>query len=253
MDIIDRIKSELDSSKYIDINGEHSDWAMIGKWMEDNEDGWHFPDIAWNYIEATIEAHIENSPVEEVNSLMQLADDDWDEATGDFIDHEVLSQFIQKAIINNASSDYLKAEQDSLEDFLEGKKLFYNPIWMPDMDHIQLFACYVPEELQIRDVDTLISHLEQRYRSMIIDCYKKRGHGLYLRYDEIIDEVCGTANEIDLVHCLFYSDKFNFQLGNLKARIKENILPDYIIGTDEIELETDFFLILDILDQNYSL
>ncbi len=252
MDIIDRIKSELDSSKYIDINGEHSDWAMIGKWMEDNEDGWHFPDIAWNYIEATIEAHIENSPVEEVNSLMQLADDDWDEATGDFIDHEVLSQFIQKAIINNASSDYLKAEQDSLEDFLEGKKLFYNPIWMPDMDHIQLFACYVPEELQIRDVDTLISHLEQRYRSMIIDCYKKRGHGLYIRYSEIIDDG-GSANEKDLVHSLFYSDKFNFQLGNLKERIKENILPDYIIGTHEIELETDFFQILDILDQNYFL
>ncbi len=251
MDIIDRIKSELEASTYIDINGEYSDWVMIGKWMEDNEDGWHFPDIAWNYIEATIEAHIENSPAEEVNSLMQLADDDWDEAAGDFIDREVLSLFIQKAIINTASTDYLKAEQDNLEDFLEGKKLFYNPIWMPAEEDIQILGCYIPEDLVINDVKTYLEYLKDRYRKIIIQAFYKHGKTIFHWYYDFIEDVYAYGDETDLVDRLFESDKFYYQISLLKERVDENKMPDYIVGTSEIELIDDLHDLFLLINERY--
>jgi len=113
------------------------------------------------------------------------------------------------------------------------QKIFYNPIWMPDENSIALFACYVPEDADVRSVDQLLSFLKVRYAA-IIEIDVEAGRNVYHYYEDYIDSKFPRTEEEVLAY-LFDSDKFHSAVWRLKERIEANQMPDYIIGTNEIE------------------
>jgi len=264
---IDNIKSELQKSRHIDFNGLYSDWEMIGKWMEDNESGW--PDeigsnLTWDYIESTIAVHLEGCERLELLALMREVYCDYkftgrftqsiaDEDDIDFIDLSLLIDYISDTIKAMAGADYIRLQREDFNIDIEDKRLFYNPIWMPEYEDIQIFGCYTPLDAQITDTNTLLHHLRARYISIASEAYRKdRGYVLD-NIRKFIDEECPDVNSESLVDYLLQSSKFNKHLVPLERRIEENQLPQHIIGSDEIELETDFVELLALIAESNAL
>ena len=264
---IDNIKSELQKSRHIDFNGLYSDWEMIGKWMEDNESGWTDEigsNLVWDYIESTVEVHLEACDRLEMLAMMREAYCDYrftrrfdksikDEDDINFIDLDLLTEYISDTIKRLSGADYIRSQREDFTIDIEDKRLFYHPIWMPEYEDIQILGCYIPQDDQITDADVLLQHLRSRYLSMASEAYREdRGYVLG-NFRKFIDKECPDGNPESLVDYLLQSSKFKKHIDLLERRMEENQLPPHIIGSDEIELETDFVELLALIAPSNAL
>ena len=127
----------------------------------------------------------------------------------------------------------------------EKTKIFYNPIWMHTQVDIQIFSLFVPSEVTIDSFQKLELYFSNKYEIIFQKGIEKYG---FKRIAECYYDYIDDQNSMDIknmVFCFLNSDKFLYQTGLLKLRIKENELPEDIIGTDEaIDLISD----IDLLD-----
>jgi len=131
-------------------------------------------------------------------------------------------------------------------------KLFYNPVWMPTEEEIELFACVVPETAVINDVETHLIYLLDRYKSIVVTDFEENGKKTFDWYHEFVDANYWYQDEQDLVHCLFSSDLFSSEIAALKLRANQNVMPVYVIGTEVIELEDNWYNLLELLHLRQS-
>jgi len=81
-----------------------------------------------------------------------------------------------------------------------------------------------------------------------------RRSGLCFRqFQEFIDKEYPDGNPESLVDYLLQSSKFKKHIDLLERRMEENQLPPHIIGSDEIELETDFVELLALIAPSNAL
>lgn len=119
-------------------------------------------------------------------------------------------------------------------------RIFYNPIWTPDEESINLLCCLVPEHVVITTPEQLLPYLEDRYRHIIIHAYNKDSKTTCSYYHEYIDENMWYNDGKSLADCFLASNIFASLWLGLVYRAREGVMPDYVIGYDEITLLDDF-------------
>ncbi len=117
-----------------------------------------------------------------------------------------------------------------------------------------MFACEIPDQVRIETFDQYELYLIDHYKELSEKTFLELGEKIYKWYHEFIDENYWYQDHSTLIDCLIQSDKFCYLKGGLKERITNNIMEDYIIGTDEAQKifeGVNFYDLLYLIDNLY--
>jgi hypothetical protein len=114
-------------------------------------------------------------------------------------------------------------------------RLFYNPIWMPSEEDIRIWCFEVSVHAVINSYEGFEPYVRSHYRGLARKAYEEHGKEIYKWYHEFIDENYWYNDPDTLIDCLLASDKYSIQEINLRERIEQNEMPEYIIGSSEAQ------------------